>query len=169
MIGIGGLGHIGDSIALISKSMLWPVAGRESANISQIQENIQLAIIDNKEIQEEYSKFYNSLDVEDSDELNSTYALDLMALTDLKAVRGYNSFMDRETAEVNEGVEPDYEACESLINSITNSMGVVYVDYKMTEALWSKAETKAVKKIALVTAKIDATQSLRGSINKDLE
>ena len=72
--------------------------------------------------------------------------LDGELLLDLKEAKGYHSFLD-EAFEVVEGVEPDYEEYNYFVLTVADNLQIPFVDNKMSETVWNKNETKALKKI----------------------
>ena len=68
-------------------------------------------------------------------------------LLDIKDAKGYNSFLDETTFEVVDGVEPLYEELEYYYLTFAESASLPIIDYKMSETVYNKLETKALKRI----------------------
>ena len=119
-------GRICEMISIIASIYAWPIS--ENTQASEIPE-----------LQERMLDTLTSLNIH----------IDADLLLDMKDAKGYNSFLDTATYTVVPGVEPIYDELEYYYLTFAESASLPIIDYKMTEALYDKAEAKALDRIQI--------------------
>jgi len=117
-------GRVPELITKVASIYAWPLA--DASQISEI-DSLQEQVID----------VLHSLDIDVDEEL----------LMDIKEAKGYTTWLDQTTFEVVEGMEPDYDNLEYHLTAFATAAGLPVIDYKMTEAVWQRAEAKSVERI----------------------
>ncbi len=137
-------GRIPEMVTALTKMYAWPIE-----SIDDVKE------IDEK--QEEIRELLASKGIVLSHDL----------LLDIKEAKGYHSFLDKDTFEIIDGVEPEYEEFNYYITTAAEAMDLPYVDFKLQEAKWEKNEDKALAKIKIeheaAQAALDAHKKLMNS------
>lgn len=117
-------GRITELVTKVASIYAWPISNIDQANeIPSLQDTV--------------------LDVLASHGM----AVDGDLLLDIKEAKGYNSFLDRATYQIVDGVEPEYEALEYYILTFADLANLPIVDFKMSEAVYDKLEQKALDRI----------------------
>lgn len=117
-------GRISEMITMIASIYAWPLAETSQSNeIPELQERILDTLA--------------SLGIECSGDL----------LLDIKEAKGYNSFLSKETFEIIEGLEPQYEELEYFLLTFAEIAQLPIIDYKMSESVYEKLEIKALTRI----------------------
>ena len=70
-------------------------------------------------------------------------------LLDIKDYKGYNSYLEQTTFTVIDGQEPMYDELEFAYLTFAEYANLPLVDFKMTETMYHKLETKALDKLKL--------------------
>lgn len=117
-------GRVSEMITIIASIYAWPLA--DDSQISEMVE-LQERVIDTL--------------------ANYQVNVDPDLLLDIKEAKGYTSFLDMNTFEVKEGSEPDYAELEYYLLTFADNANIPYLDYKMTETVYSKLESRAIAKI----------------------
>jgi len=68
-------------------------------------------------------------------------------LLDIKEAKGNHSFLTKDTYEIVDGVEPEYENLGFYIETFAEYASMPIIDYKLTESQWDRNERKAISKI----------------------
>lgn len=119
-------GRVPELLTVLTKMYAWPVNSVDEA----------------KEIDDKQEEIRELLA-----ERNIRVTHDL--LLDVKESKGYHSFLDTNSYEIVDGVEPEYDDFNFYITSLAESMNIPYVDFKLDETKWDKNEAKALTKIQL--------------------
>ena len=120
-------GKVPALINLLTKVYAWPITDKGDAK--EI-DNIQLDILEALA-----AKGWN---------------LDHDLLLDAKESKGYHSFYDgKQSYELVDGVEPDFEEYEYSLLTIADKLGLPYVDNKLNETKWHRTEAKSQEKAQL--------------------
>lgn len=70
-------------------------------------------------------------------------------LLDIKEAKGYHSFLDKDTYEVIDGVEPEFEEITYYLQTLAEHCGLPFIDIKLDEVKWNKVEAKSLIKIQI--------------------
>ena len=119
-------GRVPELITKVASIYAWPLA--DASQVSEI-ESLQETVLDT----------LASMDINVDGEL----------LMDIKEAKGFNSFLDQSTFEVVDGVEPEYDELKYYLLTFAEEASLPFVDYKMEESVYNKAEMKALAKIQL--------------------
>ena len=117
-------GRVTEMVCILASTYAWPVAESSQA----------------KEIPELQERMLDSLS-----DLGINIDGDL--LLDIKEAKGYNSFLDKETFTVVDGVEPEFDELQYYLLTFAETAKLPFIDYKMTETVYDKLETKALARI----------------------
>ena len=117
-------GRVTELVCILASTYAWPVAESSQA----------------KEIPELQERMLDSLS-----DLGINIDGDL--LLDIKEAKGYNSFLDKETFTVVDGVEPEFDELQYYLLTFAETAKLPFIDYKMTETVYDKLETKALARI----------------------
>ncbi len=118
-------GRISELITHVAKIYSWPIE-----DISEVKEidSLQEGII-------EYL----------ATEHNLTISHDL--LLDIKEAKGYHSFLTKDTYELQDSQEPEFDELGYYLRTFAEYAGMPIIDYKLTESQWLRNERKAQTKI----------------------
>jgi len=91
------------------------------------------------------------------DEILSTLASMDIAVTgdlllDIKEAKGHHSFMDKDTGDIIDCLEPEYEEYRYFVLTFAEAAGLPLMDIKLTEPVWLTQENKIVAKLNLEIA-----------------
>lgn len=119
-------GRICEMISIIASIYAWPIS--ENTQASEIPE-----------LQERMLDTLSTLNI----------SVDSDLLLDMKEAKGFNSFMDMSTYTIVPAVEPIYDELEYYYLTFAEEASLPIIDYKMTEAIFNRAEEKALNRIQI--------------------
>ncbi len=118
-------GRISELITSLAKVYNWPIE-----DVSEIKEIDQL--------QEDILQYLQA-------DHNITVTHDL--LIDIKEAKGFHTFLARDTYELQEAQEPEYDELGFYLRTFAEYAGMPIIDYKLTYSTWSRNERKALAKV----------------------